>query len=77
MVAIHVLFVVLIRILPCIFVFCNFDNEETPRAVGLSPYKGMITGAYDVLFRKNPKLTEIMQREENVQEKCTRKCTCI
>lgn len=40
------------------FVFCNFDNEETPRAVGLSPYKGMITGAYDVLFRKNPKLTD-------------------
>ena len=40
------------------FVFCNFDNEETPRAVGLSPYKGMITGAYDVLFRKNQKLTD-------------------
>ena len=31
------------------FVFCNFDNEETPRAVGLSNFKGMITGAYDVL----------------------------
>ena len=40
------------------FIFCNFDNEETPRAVGLSPYKGMITGAYDVLFRKNPNLTD-------------------
>ena len=40
------------------FVFCNFDNEETPRAVGLSKYKGMITGAYDVLCRKNPKLTD-------------------
>ena len=40
------------------FIFCNFDNEETPRAVGLSPYKGMITGAYDVLFRKNLKLTD-------------------
>lgn len=35
------------------FIFCNFDNEETPRAVGLSPYYGMITGAYDVLYRKN------------------------
>ena len=35
------------------FIFCNFDNEETPRAVGLSPYCGMITGAYDVLYRKN------------------------
>ena len=33
------------------FIFCNFDNEETPRAVGLSPYRGMITGAYDVLHR--------------------------
>ena len=40
------------------FIFCNFDNEETPRAVGLSPYKGMITGAYDVLSRNNPKLTD-------------------
>ena len=40
------------------FVFCNFDNEETPRAVGLSKYKGMITGAYDVLYRINPKLID-------------------
>ena len=39
------------------FVFCNFDNEETPRAVGLSEYKGMITGAYDVLSCKNSNLT--------------------
>ena len=30
------------------FVFCFFDNEETPRTVGLSEYNGMITGAYDV-----------------------------
>lgn len=30
-------------------VFCNFDNEETPRAVGLSKVHGMITGAYDVM----------------------------
>lgn len=35
------------------FVFCNFDNEETPRAVGLSKFNGMITGAYDVLYKKN------------------------
>ena len=28
------------------FIFCNFDNEETPRAVGQSKFKGMITGAY-------------------------------
>ena len=40
------------------FIFCNFDNEETPRAVGLSSYKGMITGAYDVLYRNNPKLSD-------------------
>ena len=30
------------------FVFCLFDNEETPRTVGLSQYDGMITGAYEV-----------------------------
>lgn len=30
------------------FVFCLFDNEETPRTVGLSQHDGMITGAYDV-----------------------------
>ena len=30
------------------FVFCHFDVEETPRTVGLSPFHGMITGAYTV-----------------------------
>lgn len=30
------------------FIFCLFDNEETPRTVGLSSFDGMITGAYDV-----------------------------
>jgi len=30
------------------FVFCLFDIDETPRGVGLSNQKGMITGAYDV-----------------------------
>lgn len=30
------------------FVFCLFDIDETPRGVGLSNLKGMITGAYDV-----------------------------
>jgi type I restriction enzyme S subunit len=38
------------------FIFCNFDNEETPRAVGISPYKGMITGAYDVFCLNNKRL---------------------
>jgi type I restriction enzyme S subunit len=31
------------------FIFCLFDVEETPRAVGLSEYDGMITGAYTVM----------------------------
>ena len=30
------------------FIFCLFDVEETPRAVGLSSFYGMITGAYTV-----------------------------
>lgn len=29
-------------------IFCLFDVDETPRAVGLSKQHGMITGAYDV-----------------------------
>ena len=29
-------------------VFCLFDVPETPRTIGLSQHKGMITGAYDV-----------------------------
>lgn len=31
------------------FIFCFFDVDETPRAVGLSSEYGMITGAYTVL----------------------------
>lgn len=34
------------------FVFCLFDVEETPRTVGLSPFDGMITGAYTVFEPK-------------------------
>jgi type I restriction enzyme S subunit len=30
-------------------VFCLFDMDETPRTVGLSGLRGMITGAYDVV----------------------------
>jgi type I restriction enzyme S subunit len=40
------------------FVFCLFDIDETPRGVGISPLKGMITGAYDVFsptHRINPR----------------------
>lgn len=29
-------------------VFCLFDVDETPRTIGLSSQKGMITGAYDI-----------------------------
>jgi Restriction endonuclease S subunits len=28
--------------------FCLFDIDETPRTVGLSPYDGMLTGAYSI-----------------------------
>lgn len=31
------------------FIFCFFDVDETPRAIGLATNKGMITGAYTVL----------------------------
>lgn len=36
------------EVAPGDFVFCHFDVEETPRTVGLSPFFGMITGAYTV-----------------------------
>ena len=38
------------------FIFCLFDNEETPRTVGLSNYDGMITGAYDIFRCISPKI---------------------
>lgn len=31
------------------FIFCLFDVEETPRCIGLSPFDGMITGAYTIM----------------------------
>ncbi len=34
-------------------VFCLFDIDETPRTIGLSPSKGMITGAYNVYQTTN------------------------
>ena len=30
--------------------FCLFDIDETPRTVGLSKYKGMLTGAYNIFY---------------------------
>ena len=40
-------------------IFCLFDVDETPRTVGLSPYKGMITGAYDI-FKINRAIPEYL-----------------
>lgn len=33
--------------------FCLFDIDETPRTVGLSPYDGMLTGAYTIFHVVN------------------------
>lgn len=33
--------------------FCLFDIDETPRTVGLSTHKGMLTGAYNIFHVKN------------------------
>lgn len=46
-------------------VFCLFDVPETPRTVGLSRHKGMITGAYTVfesLGNGNPEYFEFFYR---------------
>lgn len=37
------------------FIFCLFDVEETPRTVGISPFNGMITGAYTA-FKASPEI---------------------
>ncbi|WP_294147064.1 restriction endonuclease subunit S [uncultured Selenomonas sp.] len=34
-------------------IFCLFDMDETPRTIGISKYRGMITGAYDVFELSN------------------------
>ena len=34
-------------------VFCLFDMDETPRTIGISPHRGMITAAYDVFHCNN------------------------
>ncbi len=45
------------EVFPGQFVFCLFDVDETPRTVGLSDERGMITGAYTVFncSSANPK----------------------
>ena len=34
-------------------IFCLFDMDETPRTIGISKYRGIITGAYDVFELSN------------------------
>ena len=41
------------EVIPGNIVFCLFDIDETPRNVGLSSHRGMITGAYDVFSINN------------------------
>ena len=38
-------------------VFCLFDVDETPRTVGYSQHKGMITGAYNIFSVKNTNIS--------------------
>ncbi len=40
-------------------IFCLFDVDETPRTVGLSNHRGMITGAYDI-FKINRAIPEYL-----------------
>ena len=42
-------------------VFCLFDVPETPRTIGLSHHKGMITGAYDVFECDDHVLTRFLE----------------
>ncbi|MCR8923190.1 restriction endonuclease subunit S [Dasania sp. GY-MA-18] len=39
-------------------IFCLFDIDETPRTIGISPYDGMITGAYNVYSALEPCVPE-------------------
>ena len=41
-------------------IFCLFDIDETPRAVGLSSLNGMITGAYTRFFCSDPSVREFV-----------------
>jgi len=41
-------------------IFCLFDIDETPRAVGLSPMPGMVTGAYTRFECKCPSALEFV-----------------
>jgi type I restriction enzyme S subunit len=42
-------------------VFCLFDIPETPRTVGLSKYRGMITSAYTVMQPKNIEIAHYIE----------------
>lgn len=41
-------------------IFCLFDIDETPRAVGLSNLEGMITGAYTIFECTDPKVVRFI-----------------
>lgn len=44
------------------FIFCLFDIDETPRAVGISNLSGMITGAYTRFACARPEYAEFIYR---------------
>lgn len=50
-------------------ILCLFDVDETPRTVGVSHNKGMITGAYDIFEIKNAKLEFIYYLYLSIDDK--------
>ncbi len=50
-------------------ILCLFDVDETPRTVGVSHNKGMITGAYDIFEIKNAKLEYIYYLYLSIDDK--------
>ncbi len=50
-------------------ILCLFDVDETPRTVGVSNNKGMITGAYDIFEIKNAKLEYIYYLYLSIDDK--------
>jgi type I restriction enzyme, S subunit len=50
-------------------ILCLFDVDETPRTVGVSHIKGMITGAYDIFEIKNAKLEYIYYLYLSIDDK--------
>ena len=50
-------------------ILCLFDVDETPRTVGISHNKGMITGAYDIFEIRNVKLEYIYYLYLSIDDK--------